>query len=89
MINSFSNTVMGSAIGVGQSPFGVAVSPVSDYVFVTNYDSNTVSVINSITHTVSATIGVGSNPWGVAVDPGTGAVYVANMFSNTVSVISA
>ncbi|WP_459561292.1 YncE family protein [Mycobacterium kiyosense] len=68
----------------------MAVSPTSDYVFVTNrLADGTVSVINPTTNTVTATIPVGSSPYGVAIDPVTGAVYVANFQSGTVSVISA
>ena len=43
--------------------------------------SNTVSVIDGATNTVTATIAVGSDPSGVGVDPSTHAVYVANAAS--------
>ncbi|HXT83506.1 MAG TPA: beta-propeller fold lactonase family protein, partial [Verrucomicrobiae bacterium] len=54
---------------------------------VTNFNSNTVSVIDSSTNTVKATINVGSNPIDLAYDPETHNMYVANENSNTVSVI--
>ncbi len=54
---------------------------------VTNYDSNTVSVIDTSTNTVIANITVGSQPLGAAYDPDDGRVYVANDADNTVSVI--
>jgi YVTN family beta-propeller protein len=60
-------------------------------VYVTNYDANTVSVINTSTNTVSATIPVGSYPYGVSVSPDGSKVYIANYgggTGNTVSVIS-
>lgn len=54
----------------------------------TNYSSNTVSVINPVTNAVTATISVGNQPVGVAVNPFTGTIYVTNSLSNTVSVIT-
>jgi YVTN family beta-propeller protein len=53
---------------------------------VTNANSNTVSVINTINNNVAATINVGEYPAGIAV-AGTNA-YVTNANSNTVSVIN-
>ncbi|WP_412768687.1 YncE family protein, partial [Mycobacterium canetti] len=48
--------------------------------------SNTVSVIDPATNTVTGSITVGITPLGVAVNPG-GNVYVTNFNSGTVSVI--
>jgi YVTN family beta-propeller protein len=56
--------------------------------YITNQSSNTVSVIDTVTNTVSATIPVGLTPFGVAVSPDGSKVYVANISSNTVSVIA-
>ena len=80
-----------TTIGVGSNPIGVAVDDVDDTVYVTNYSSGNVSVINGRTGVLTDdTITVGGNPYGVAVDgSGTnaGLVYVTNYFSNNVSVI--
>jgi YVTN family beta-propeller protein len=54
---------------------------------VANSGSNTVSVIDTTTLTVSATVPVGTSPAGVAVDPAGTRVYVANLLDNTVAVI--
>ena len=54
----------------------------------TNLQSNSVSVINGATNTVTSTIPVGSYPHDVAVNPTTNTVYTANMQSNSVSVIN-
>ena len=60
------------------------------FAYVPNYDSNTVSVINTSTNTVvGLPIAVGTNPVGVAVRPDGTKVYVTNKYSNTVSVIDA
>ena len=54
--------------------------------YVTNDGSNTVSVINTSTNTVTTTIPVGSNPAGVVVSPDGTRAYVGTLF-NTISVI--
>jgi YVTN family beta-propeller protein len=71
---------------VGSGPKGVAVNPTTNRIYVTNYYSHNVSVINGGTNTVVATVPVGSGPYGVAVNPTTNRVYVANNWGN-VSVI--
>jgi len=58
------------------------------YMYVTNYSSNTVSVINTSTNTVVNTITVGTRPYGVAITPNGLYAYVANAGSGTVSVIN-
>jgi YVTN family beta-propeller protein len=70
------------AIPVGLSPFGVAASPSSDRVYVSNFFSNTVSVIDAVPshgtyHQVIATIPTGPNPTGLAVHPDGRTLYVA------------
>ncbi|BBX04840.1 hypothetical protein BST36_08775 [Mycolicibacterium moriokaense] len=74
-------------IDVGDTPFGVAVSPDSNTVYVTNSEDDTVSVIDAATNTVTATIGVGDQPLGIVVTPDGATVYVANASGETVSVI--
>ncbi|TMA07596.1 MAG: hypothetical protein E6J94_04260, partial [Methanobacteriota archaeon] len=79
----------GSVVGtlpVGNQPYGVGYDSGNGYVYVANYNSNNVSVINGTT--VVASVAVGTLPVGVAYDSGNGYVYVANYNSNTVSVIS-
>jgi len=70
----------------GMGPWGIAYDPSNGYIYVTDDDSGTVSVINGTT--VIATIPVGTWPAGVAYDPSNGYIYVANSFSDTVSVIN-
>ena len=47
-------------------------------VYVANLGSNTVSVIDTATNTVTDTVNVGSYPRGVAVNPDGKKVYVTN-----------
>jgi YVTN family beta-propeller protein len=63
------------------------VNQLTGKVYVADFSSNTVSVINPATNAVTATIPVGSEPVGVAVNQLTGKIYVTNTLSNTVSVI--
>ena len=86
------------SVGVGgrPRPVGLAVSPITGDVYVTNSGSNKVSVIQpggtltAPTFTVLTTIVVGQGPSGVAISPtGTfaGDVYVESSGTGTVSVI--
>ena len=68
--SSMSNTVT-ATVAVGVRPYGVAIRPDGAFAYVTNLDSDNVSVIDLASNTVTATIQVGFvGPRGVAVDPG-------------------
>src|SRR5438270_468762 len=58
------------------------------FAYVTDANSNTVSVIDTATNTVVATVPVGVTPGGVAITPNGAFAYVTNENSSTVSVIS-
>jgi YVTN family beta-propeller protein len=72
---------------VGSDPGGVDVDGATDTVYVANYGSGTVSVIDGATNAVSATVTDSSDPDGVAVDETTDTIYATNPGSGTVSVI--
>ena len=76
-----------ATIPVGSIPIGVAFNPDNGFVYVANFNSNTVSVIDPSTNTVVATIPVGTNPVGIAFNPNNGDLYVTNADDNNVSVI--
>jgi YVTN family beta-propeller protein len=63
------------------------VYALSGKAYITNFDSNTVSVIDTSSDTVIATIPVGTGPFGVAVNELKKRVYVSNNYGNTISVI--
>ncbi|RXA15078.1 PKD domain-containing protein [Methanosarcina sp. MSH10X1] len=65
----------------------VSIAGASQFAYVTNEESNNVSVIDTTTNKVKATISVGSDPVGVAINPNGTRVYVSNANSNDVSVI--
>lgn len=73
---------------VGTYPAGIAVNPASNTIYVTNHDSNTVSVINGANNTVIAAVPVGNHPIAIGVNPVTNTIYVGNYGETTVSVIS-
>jgi YVTN family beta-propeller protein len=64
-----------------------SVSQVGPYAYITNGCSDTVSVIDTATNTVTATVDVGSEPYGIAVNPAGTKVYVTNGYGDSVSVI--
>ncbi|MCI4323489.1 MAG: PKD domain-containing protein [Thermoplasmata archaeon] len=75
------------SIGVGSAPDGVAYDSGTGQVWVSNWASDNVSVIDGATDGVVASVGVGNEPEGIAYDPGTGQIFVANSGSNNLSVI--
>jgi YVTN family beta-propeller protein len=94
VIDTFSNSVV-ATIPVGTLPWGVAIDAVDNLIYVTNYGSGTVSIIDGFTNSLCVptrctlnTITVGSNPEGIALNLVLSQAYVANSGSNTVSVIN-
>jgi len=65
----------------------VSIAGALPFAYITNSESNSVSVIDATTNKVTATIPVGSNPIGVAINPNGTKVYVVNARSSDVSVI--
>ena len=70
MIDTASNTVVGTPIPVGTTPAWVAITPDGKHVYVTNNGSNNVSVIDTASNTVVGTpIPVGNGPLAVGIIP--------------------
>jgi YVTN family beta-propeller protein len=65
----------------------VSIAGAVPFAYITNGDSNSISVIDTVTNKVTATISVGSNPMGVAISQDGAKAYVGNANSNDVSVI--
>ena len=86
-ITTYPNTVKNS-ISVGEGPWDLVVTPNGNYVYITNYLDNSVSVIQTSDNTVINTISVGNAPKGIEVTPDGSYIYVANSIDSTVSVIS-
>ena len=70
VIDTATNTVVGSPIPVGAAPTGIVVNSSGTLVFVANSGSNSVSVIDTATNTVlGSPIPVGAAPTGIAIAP--------------------
>lgn len=68
-------------------PIGIVADHIRGVVYVTNFRTPTVSVIDESTNTLITTIPVGSFPYALAIDPFRGKVYVTNYEGGSVSVI--
>jgi YVTN family beta-propeller protein len=77
-----------ATLSVGSSPVALVVSKKGDFVYVSNISSNTISVIETSTNTVTKTLSTNA-PFGLAITPDGNTLYVANQLSpGTVSVLS-
>ncbi len=65
------------------NPYGVAMTPDGDEVWVTESGTNTVSVIATATNKITDTVVVGIYPHGIAITPDGSSAYVANTGPNT------
>lgn len=86
VIATTTNAVV-ATVPVGSNPHSVAVTPDGKHVYVANLGSSSVSAIDTISKTVSATVSLeaGVAPFGLAVTPDGKHVYVANTGSFGVS----
>ena len=76
----------GTSIDVGADPLWSTYDPRNGYLYVVNYGSNNVSVINGTT--VVGTVNVGTNPWSATYDGANGYIYVPNSGSDNVSLLN-
>lgn len=75
-------------IDVVSFPYNLKYNPNNGYIYVGNYYTNDVSVIDSVTNTVIKTLDVGNDPRYLEYNPSNKDIYVANSDSDDVSVIS-
>lgn len=76
-----------ASVPVGMYPQKIVVSPTGTRAYVTNWLSQTVSVIDTTTKNLIATVAVGYEPRALAINPAGTRVYVANEGTNSVSVV--
>ena len=86
-LNSSNTETVTSRIDVGLQPLKLAVNPVTRKLYVTNFASDTVSVIDTETNFLLSTINTGKAPNGISVNSKINKIYVGNQLDNTVTVI--
>jgi len=82
------STWIKATISVGLVPAAIALDEFTGKVYVANFGSGIVSVIDAASLAVIAEIEVGTSPSAIAIHPGHRRAYVVNQGSNTVSVIN-
>jgi YVTN family beta-propeller protein len=92
VFNPANGNPIGSGVTVGIMPTAIAVSPNAvspngTQVFVTNKDSDTVSVYDGAN--IVSNIPVGNEPTGIAFSPSGEQVFVTNYADNSISIINA
>ena len=75
-----------TTVAVGTYPWPLAVNPVTNKIYVANFSTNNVTVIDGATNGTTP-VAVGTNPQAVAVNPVTNKIYVANRDNGSVTVI--
>lgn len=79
---------LSSSIKVGKNPVSVAAAPNSRLAYVSNLESDDVTVIDLSRNEVVATVPVGKAPRRIALSPDAKTLYAANEGSNTISIIA-
>src|SRR4051812_11735668 len=73
-------------VAAGTEPLAAAVNSVTNKIYVANYSSGSVTVIDGANNTTTM-VATGTQPRAVAVNPVTNKIYVANFGSANVTVI--
>ncbi|MFD3704528.1 protein kinase [Nocardia sp. NPDC058658] len=80
-------TRISATVSVGKTPTAVVLDAATKTVYVTNSDLNSVTAIDTESHTVTAVIQVGKTPVGLALDADAHTLYTADIGSHSVSAI--
>lgn len=87
-IGSYSDNIIDQlGLKIGNDPYHIAENPLTSNIYITNFRSNTVSVVDSSTDSTVANVTVGKFPKSIDFNQYTNVIYVTNLASNTVSVI--
>jgi len=76
-------------IKMGKGPSFAALNPVQNVIYVTNFASDEVMVVDPASHTVRAKFYAGFEPLGIAVSPAGDKIFVTNMGPGLVKVVNA
>lgn len=83
-----SSTPILKNISVGTAPKGIFYDQDNNFLYVANYASKSISIINVTTNTVSKIINTSANCWKFAYDPANQFLYVSNDFANYITVVN-
>lgn len=92
VINGTTNEIIPQdTLTVGEYPTTMIYDPANRYVYVANYQTDTIVVINGVTNQIIDNITVGQGPGpgfnSLAYDNANGEIYVANLNSNNITAI--
>ena len=76
-------------VRTGRAPYCIAISADGAKAYVTNQQSDSVSVIDTVSAQVKTNIAVGAYPEGVAFDPSKRLAYTVNWMDDNITVIDA
>jgi YVTN family beta-propeller protein/autotransporter-associated beta strand protein len=89
LISTATNQVVSSySLQQKPTPYGIAITPDSQYAYIANDASGNVAVINAMTGAFLKNIAVGKLPVGVSITPNGQDVYVTNLGDGSVSIIA-
>lgn len=77
-----------SVIGVGQQPKGLLYDQNTGMLYVANYWSRNISIVNPSTDKVVGSIYTGYHVWQLSLDPANGLIYVSNDFISQITVVN-
>lgn len=83
------NSADASEIEIGKHPAHVIIDPQGKFIYATNSEDDTISVVDAAQRKVVKTISTGKMPHGLRMSPDGREIYVANTGDGTVSVVSA
>lgn len=87
VIDADTNKVSGKmTIGYGKTPHQVEVNEETDMVYVSNFNNQSISVIDGSTNEIKSTVPVGVDPQGIAINSAANIIYVIT-YAGEVSVI--
>lgn len=67
-----------ATVDVGLAPIEIAVNPVTNRIYVANFNNDNISVIDGSSNQEIATIEIGAAPQGICVNPATNRIYVTH-----------
>ena len=85
--HALTGLAIGSSITVGTSPSSISINSDGSKLFVTNFYSHTVSVIDTLTNIVTDTIAVDTSPTAIALSPDGLTLLVSNKWCPSFSII--